>query len=168
MQKVVAMTCDVVEERDLRGLVDGQDEVLVQDDPEISNCGQADSTVQWLEADGQGSVKEAAAFPAAGVTTPCGAPPITQEFLYDAYGVKTYSHETTWAACGIGAVVSCSSCGSGGAAGIGFIRWGFDGQETDPETGLIHEEHRYYNPADGDFISQDPSGLGPDANAYQE
>ena len=75
MQKVVAMTCDVVEERDLRGLVDGQDEVLVQDDPEISNCGQADSTVQWLEADGQGSVKEAAAFPAAGVTTPCGAPP---------------------------------------------------------------------------------------------
>src|SRR5260370_39899974 len=43
----------------------------------------------------------------------------------------------------------------------------FTGKEFDAESGLLHYEHRYYDPKDGRFISQDPSGLGPDANAYR-
>jgi RHS repeat-associated protein len=46
-------------------------------------------------------------------------------------------------------------------------RFGYTGQEQDAETGFTHNAARYYDPKDGQFISQDPSGLGPDANPYR-
>ena len=42
-------------------------------------------------------------------------------------------------------------------------RFRYDGQEMDGETGFTHNGARYYDPRDGRFISEDPSGLGPDA-----
>jgi RHS repeat-associated protein len=37
--------------------------------------------------------------------------------------------------------------------------WRWPGQYEDPETGLYYNRHRYYSPADGRYISQDPIRL---------
>ncbi|MET0135043.1 MAG: DUF6531 domain-containing protein, partial [Kibdelosporangium sp.] len=37
----------------------------------------------------------------------------------------------------------------------------FPGQYADPETGLHYNVYRYYDPATGRYVSQDPLGLGP-------
>jgi RHS repeat-associated protein len=47
-------------------------------------------------------------------------------------------------------------------------RFGYTGREMDPESGLYFYRARYYDPAIGRFISQDPIGFdGGDANLYR-
>ncbi|WP_318393283.1 RHS repeat-associated core domain-containing protein, partial [Enterobacter sp.] len=40
------------------------------------------------------------------------------------------------------------------------------GQQYDAETGLYYNRHRYYDPAQGRYITQDPIGLEGGINAY--
>ena len=47
-------------------------------------------------------------------------------------------------------------------------RFGYTGRELDPETGLMYNRARYYNPQIGRFISEDPIGfMAGDANLYR-
>ena len=47
-------------------------------------------------------------------------------------------------------------------------RFIYTGQEYDPETGLYQDRARYYDPADGRFISDDPTGFAAgDPNLYR-
>lgn len=43
----------------------------------------------------------------------------------------------------------------------------FQGQYHDPETGLYYNHNRYYHPAIGRYIQQDPIGLAGGENSYQ-
>ena len=40
------------------------------------------------------------------------------------------------------------------------------GQQHDEESGLYYNRHRYYNPLQGRYITQDPIGLDGGLNAY--
>ncbi len=52
-------------------------------------------------------------------------------------------------------------------AGVGD-RWRFTGREYDSATGLMYYRARYYSPARGVFLSEDPLGFGGgDANLYR-
>ncbi|KYF64244.1 hypothetical protein BE11_01645 [Sorangium cellulosum] len=42
----------------------------------------------------------------------------------------------------------------------------FEGQYADPETGLVYNMHRYFDPALGRYISPDPLGLAAGTNRY--
>ncbi|WP_437735244.1 RHS repeat-associated core domain-containing protein [Sorangium sp. So ce1335] len=42
----------------------------------------------------------------------------------------------------------------------------FEGQYADPETGLVYNMHRYYDPALGRYISPDPLGISAGPNRY--
>jgi RHS repeat-associated protein len=46
-------------------------------------------------------------------------------------------------------------------------RYGFTGRERDNATGLQYNRDRWYNPATGTWMQQDPLGLGPDTNPYR-
>jgi RHS repeat-associated protein len=47
-------------------------------------------------------------------------------------------------------------------------RYGYAGREFDAETGFIYERARYYNPADGRFLNQDPLAFDAgDVNLYR-
>ncbi|HKV40506.1 MAG TPA: RHS repeat-associated core domain-containing protein, partial [Blastocatellia bacterium] len=55
----------------------------------------------------------------------------------------------------------------GVTSGGGFTRYGFTGRELDSQSGLMFYRARYYDPAIGRFISEDPLGLGGgDSNYY--
>ena len=45
--------------------------------------------------------------------------------------------------------------------------FGFQGQMFDSATGLQYNLNRWYDPATGTWLSQDPLGLGPDSNPYR-
>ncbi|MFV0505979.1 MAG: RHS repeat-associated core domain-containing protein [Bacteroidales bacterium] len=50
-----------------------------------------------------------------------------------------------------------------------FVPFLYQGQYFDEETGLAYNRFRYYNPAEGAYISQDPIGLAggmPNLYAY--
>jgi RHS repeat-associated protein len=48
------------------------------------------------------------------------------------------------------------------------VRFGFAGMEYDSTTGLYYDHARYYDPAIGRFVSQDPKGFAAgDTNLYQ-
>jgi RHS repeat-associated protein len=48
------------------------------------------------------------------------------------------------------------------------FRYGYTGREQDRETGLDYYRARYYDPANGRFISVDPAGFGAgDTNLYR-
>lgn len=48
------------------------------------------------------------------------------------------------------------------------FRFGYTGRELDAETGLYYYRARYYNPATGRFLSEDPISFGGgDANLYR-
>jgi RHS repeat-associated protein len=60
-----------------------------------------------------------------------------------------------------GAVVSTVGPGPG-------FHFGYTGSEYDSETGLVYDQARYYDPATGRFLSQDPSGFSAgDPNLYR-
>ena len=44
--------------------------------------------------------------------------------------------------------------------------FGYTGQPFDTATGLQNNLNRWYDPAVGRWLSEDPSGLGPDVNPY--
>jgi RHS repeat-associated protein len=51
---------------------------------------------------------------------------------------------------------------------MAYFRFGYTGQEFDRETGNYYYWNRYYDPATGRFLSQDPLGFGAgDANLYR-
>jgi RHS repeat-associated protein len=41
------------------------------------------------------------------------------------------------------------------------------GQYEDGETGLYYNRHRYYDPFNGEFVSQDPLGIDPGENNHE-
>jgi RHS repeat-associated protein len=45
--------------------------------------------------------------------------------------------------------------------------FGFTGQAQDSNTGLQNNLNRWYNASLGNWMSQDPLGLGPDSNPYR-
>jgi RHS repeat-associated protein len=47
------------------------------------------------------------------------------------------------------------------------VPFGYAGYVADAGTGLDFAQARYYAPALGRFLTQDPSGLGPDSNPYR-
>ena len=53
------------------------------------------------------------------------------------------------------------------AAGVVENPIRFQGQYCDAETGLHYNRHRFYDPATGGFISQDPIGLDGGTNPYR-
>jgi len=54
-----------------------------------------------------------------------------------------------------------------GDSGVPVIR-GYTGRSLDEETGLTHYRARWYDPAVGRFLSDDPSGVdGGSANLYR-
>lgn len=55
----------------------------------------------------------------------------------------------------------------GGGAGSQLTRYGFTGRERDPDTGLYFYRARWYDPATGRFLSEDPIDFkGGDINLY--
>jgi RHS repeat-associated protein len=46
-------------------------------------------------------------------------------------------------------------------------RFKYAGGQYDSNLGIYNFEARWYNPADGGWISEDPLGLGPDSNPYR-
>ena len=46
-------------------------------------------------------------------------------------------------------------------------RYKFAGMQLDNETGLSYDLDRYYDTTRGRFMTEDPSGLGPDVNPYR-
>lgn len=55
---------------------------------------------------------------------------------------------------------------SGDSTGSGLTRYGYSGRERDPLTGLIYNRARWYDPQQGRFISEDPSGFDGGLNKY--
>lgn len=48
------------------------------------------------------------------------------------------------------------------------FRFGYTGRERDEETGLYYYRARYFDPAPGTFVSEDPLGFGAgDENIYR-
>ena len=48
------------------------------------------------------------------------------------------------------------------------LRFGYTGRELDEETGLMYYRARYFDPANGTFVSEDPLGFDAgDANVYR-
>jgi RHS repeat-associated protein len=54
----------------------------------------------------------------------------------------------------------------GGTAGSALTRYGFEGRELDPQTGLMLYRARWYDPGQGRFVSEDPIGLTGGLNRY--
>jgi hypothetical protein len=125
---VFSNSTGTVIERDLHGPVAGQDQVIAVESPGHTASDAANAT-QWLLPDAEGTVHEAAAY--GSNPTQSFAAVLTQKFVFDPYGKQTYSSVTS---------------------GAGTMRFGYAGQETDAETGYLHELHRYYSVVDGRFI----------------
>jgi len=51
-------------------------------------------------------------------------------------------------------------------SGSAGLEYAFTGREIDAESGLYYYRERYYDPAQGRFISEDPLGLGSGPNRY--
>ena len=54
----------------------------------------------------------------------------------------------------------------GDSAGSAFTRHDFTGRERDAQTGLIYYRARWYDPAQGRFLSEDPAGFAGGLNKY--
>ena len=58
----------------------------------------------------------------------------------------------------------------GNGPGSAFTRYTYTGRERDPDTGMFYSRARFYDPAIGRFLNEDPIGLlgGPNLYAYVE
>ena len=66
-----------------------------------------------------------------------------------------------------GAMVNAFSYDAfGNSATSSVTRYGFTGREADAETGLMYYRARFYDPAVGRFVSEDPIGLAGGINLY--
>jgi RHS repeat-associated protein len=54
----------------------------------------------------------------------------------------------------------------GQSTGSQLTRYGFNGRELDPATGLMHYRARWYDPSQGRFLSEDPLGFDGGLNFY--
>ncbi|MGH9763967.1 MAG: RHS repeat-associated core domain-containing protein, partial [Blastocatellia bacterium] len=55
----------------------------------------------------------------------------------------------------------------GASAGSALTRYGFTGRELDSSTGLMFYRARWYDPAQGRFLTEDPLGYGSGLNLYR-
>ena len=118
------------------------DELLAVDvlSPNDEVCGN-DVTV-WPLADRQGTVRDLAKLdPSSGVAS------VFAHYKYDAFGKLITDSTTSLYSVAIGAA--------------------YTGREFDPATGLYFYRARFYDAANGLFISEDPLGLQVDSNPYR-
>jgi RHS repeat-associated protein len=54
----------------------------------------------------------------------------------------------------------------GGTSGSAFTRYGFTSRELDSQTGLMFYRARWYDPSQGRFVTEDPSGYQSGLNLY--
>ncbi|HKQ51123.1 MAG TPA: RHS repeat-associated core domain-containing protein, partial [Pyrinomonadaceae bacterium] len=54
----------------------------------------------------------------------------------------------------------------GASAGSSWTRYDYTGRERDAQTGLIYYRARWYDPAQGRFVSEDPAGFAGGLNKY--
>ncbi len=102
--------------------------------------------VQWPLADNPGTVRDLAVFNAAtGLTT------IVAHRVYSAYGQ----------------LISQTNPSNLRAAAVDCL-FGFTGRPFDPATGLQNNLNRWYDPATGNWLTQDPTGFAAgDTNLYR-
>ena len=97
------------------------------------------SAVTWLLTDNQGSVRDEAVY-VYNETTGLGTVAVGAHEVYDAFG------QITWQ--------GPQLPGSRNQAGFGY-----DSMLQDPVSGLSYARMRWYNPATGNWLSQDPIGF---------
>jgi RHS repeat-associated protein len=82
-------------------------------------------------------------------------------FTQDRLGSTTTLTDAT------GNVAETESYGAfGGTIGSAFTRYGFTGRELDSQTGLMFYRARWYDPSQGRFVTEDPSGYQSGLNLY--
>jgi RHS repeat-associated protein len=107
-------------------------------DEQVSNSGQA-SNVLWLLPDNEGSIKGIVSYdPSENVAT------VVNHIVYNSFGSVTSQTD----------------------AAINEL-YGYAGQISLPSPGLVQSGARIYDTATGSWMTQDPSGLGPDTNPYR-
>ncbi len=119
------------------------DQVLA--DEHVTNP-QSTGNVVWPLADNLGTVRDLAVFNAAtGLTT------IVAHRVYSAYGQ----------------LISQTNPSNLRAAAVDCL-FGFTGRPFDPATGLQNNLNRWYDPATGNWLTQDPTGFAAgDTNLYR-
>jgi len=106
------------------------------------------ANVRWPLADHEGTVEQLAEYDAATGTTS-----IAQRIRYDAFGRVLDVVDDQGASLGASAIDS---------------RFAFTGREWDADAELYYYRARWYDPAAGRFLSEDPIGLaGGDSNFYR-
>ena len=125
----------------------GADQLLADEQPPAGGWGwdwldnhlTGSGTTYWPLADNQGSVRDVAVRnPQSGTTL------IADHLVYNSFGQLT----------------------SQTSAAVDFV-FGYAGGMTDWTTGLQLNGKRWYDPGVGTWLSEDPSGLGPDVNPYR-
>ena len=121
----------------------GEDEILA-----VDRVSGATTTTFWTLADRQGTVRDIVS----GIGATRGQ--VVEHRQYDSYG-KLVSRTTSPVA------------GSPAPAGVG-IDFGYAGRPLEERTGLSDNRARWYEPATGRFVNEDPSGFkGGDANLFR-
>jgi RHS repeat-associated protein len=120
------------------------DQVLADEHFSLSGSNQlpmsASGTTLWALGDNQNSVRD--------VVTDTGA--LEQHIAYSPFGQQ----------------VSGTGLTTTGSVVPNFA-FGYTGTYTDPATTLQLHGLRWYNPSSQRWLTQDPSGLGPDSNRYR-
>jgi RHS repeat-associated protein len=104
-------------------------------------------TTLWAVADHLGSVRDL--VDNNGITR--------QHVVYDSFGRRLSEVDRDAS----GTVIASTS-----AAAVDTI-FGYTGREWDKDTSLQYNRARWYDPATGRWLSEDPLGLGPDRNPYR-
>jgi RHS repeat-associated protein len=121
----------------------GEDEILA-----VDRVSGGTTTTFWTLADRQGTVRDIVSGNAA------DRGKVVEHRQYDSYG-KLVSRTTSPVA------------GSPATAGVG-IDFGYAGRPLEECTGLSDNRARWYEPATGRFVNEDPSGFkGGDANLFR-
>ena len=103
-------------------------------------------TVDWALTDNQGTVRDLATYdPSA--NDGAGATTVATHRVFDAFGNQTSQTQLS------GTAVDCL--------------FGYTGEAYDKATGLQNNLNRSYDASVGRWLSEDPSGLGPDSNPYR-
>jgi len=111
------------------------DQVLASETvtPGAAGTAQNAGAVSWYATDNQGTVRDVLQYNANSQTTT-----VVDHVIYDSFGSPTQ---------GVG------------FSGVPLPRFGLGGMRYDPVTQLYITEHRFYDPATGNWISQDPLGF---------
>ena len=108
---------------------------------ESGPAGTSPGTVSWYATDNQGTVRDVLQYVFASGSWQTQ---VVDHVVYDSFGQVTWQSSAT-----------------------DQPRLGDAGMRYDPMSGMYYDRFRWYNPQTGDFMSQDPTGLGPDVNPYR-